>query len=88
MSSGDYNEDEKLNRQVVDPGIDLKVHPSHIRMALPETSTRAGHACRHRHAASSTCSLLKTRVALRSGRGLTICRICASLTSAYPVRLC
>jgi conjugal transfer ATP-binding protein TraC len=24
-SSGDYNEDEKLNRQVVDPGIDLKV---------------------------------------------------------------
>lgn len=31
MSSGDYNEDEKLNRQVVDPGIDLKVHPSHIQ---------------------------------------------------------
>lgn len=41
-SSGDYNEDEKLNRQVVDPGIDLKVHPSHIRMALPETIDARG----------------------------------------------
>lgn len=34
-SSGDYNEEEKLNRQVVDPGIDLKVRPNHIRLALP-----------------------------------------------------
>jgi conjugal transfer ATP-binding protein TraC len=42
MSSGDYNEDEKLNRQVVDPGIDLKVHPSHIRMALPESIDTRG----------------------------------------------
>jgi conjugal transfer ATP-binding protein TraC len=55
-SSGDYNEDEKLNRQVVDPGIDLKVHPSHIRMELPETidarDTPAGIGMpHHQHAA-------------------------------------
>ncbi|ECK7470252.1 type IV secretion system protein TraC [Atlantibacter hermannii] len=37
MSSGDYNEDEKLNRQVVDPAIDLRVSPSHIRVELPES---------------------------------------------------
>ena len=42
MSSGDYSEDERLNRQVVDPGIDLKVHPSHIRMVLPETIDARG----------------------------------------------
>ncbi|WP_317474491.1 TraC family protein, partial [Cronobacter sakazakii] len=34
-SSRSYNEDEHLNRQVVDPGIDLKVRPNHIRLALP-----------------------------------------------------
>jgi len=37
MSSDDYNEDEKLNRQVVDRAIDLSVHPSHIRVELPES---------------------------------------------------
>ncbi|EHA6073750.1 type IV secretion system protein TraC [Salmonella enterica] len=36
MSSGDYNEDELLNRQVVDPSIDLRVQPSHLRIELPE----------------------------------------------------
>jgi conjugal transfer ATP-binding protein TraC len=87
-SSGDYNEDEKLNRQVVDPGIDLKVHPSHIRMALPETIDARGtrlpaSACR-----IINMQLAKTRVASRSGRGLTICRTCAFLTSGYPVPLC
>lgn len=37
MSSDDYNEDEKLNRQVVDRAIDMSVHPSHIRVELPES---------------------------------------------------
>lgn len=36
-SSGDYNEDEKLNRQIVDPGIDVRVRPSYIRVELPES---------------------------------------------------
>lgn len=43
MSPGDYNEDELLNRQVVDPAIDLSVHPSHIRIELPEKSKQTGH---------------------------------------------
>ena len=41
-SSGDYNEDEKLNRQVVDQGIGLDVYPSHLRMTLPETIDARG----------------------------------------------
>lgn len=41
-SSGDYNEDEKLNRQVVDPGIDIRVRPSHIRVELPESIEPGG----------------------------------------------
>lgn len=36
-SSSDYNEDEQLNRQVVDPAIDVRVRPSHIRVELPES---------------------------------------------------
>jgi len=41
-SSGEYNEDEKLNRQVVDPSIDVRVRPSHIRLELPESIDAGG----------------------------------------------
>ncbi|WP_285112620.1 type IV secretion system protein TraC [Leclercia adecarboxylata] len=41
-SSGEYNEDEKLNRQVVDPSIDVRVRPSHIRLELPESMDAGG----------------------------------------------
>jgi conjugal transfer ATP-binding protein TraC len=80
-SSGDYNEDEKLNRQVVDPGIDLKVHPSHIRMELPEPSTRGTRGIGMSHHQHAACKNPR-RFAL--WQGLTTCRICVSPTSAYP----
>ncbi|WP_313107976.1 MULTISPECIES: type IV secretion system protein TraC [Pseudescherichia] len=35
-SSPDYNEDELINHQMVDQGIDINVRPTHIRLALPE----------------------------------------------------
>lgn len=41
-SSSDYNEDEQLNRQVVDPAIDVRVRPSHIRVELPESIEQDG----------------------------------------------
>lgn len=34
-SDDSWNTDEELNRQIVDPGIDLAVHPSHVRLELP-----------------------------------------------------
>lgn len=46
-SPGDYNEDELLNRQVVDPSIDFEVHPSHLRIELPEKLKRTVHGFRH-----------------------------------------
>jgi conjugal transfer ATP-binding protein TraC len=35
--SDEWNEVEELNHQVVDPGIDISVTPSYIRLGLPET---------------------------------------------------
>ena len=42
LSGGDYNEDEEINRQIVDPSIDVRVRPSHIRLALPEKTEADG----------------------------------------------
>ncbi|MBN3262959.1 type IV secretion system protein TraC [Pectobacterium brasiliense] len=38
-SSRDYNEEEHLNRQIIDPGIDVKVRPNYIRVELPEAAS-------------------------------------------------
>ncbi|MEQ9883222.1 type IV secretion system protein TraC [Pectobacterium brasiliense] len=38
-SSRDYNEDEHLNRQIIDPGIDVKVRPNYIRVELPKSES-------------------------------------------------
>lgn len=35
-SSNSYNELEEINRQIPDPGIDVKVRPNHVRVELPE----------------------------------------------------
>ena len=40
-ASREYNEDEHLNRQVVEQGIDVKVRPSHIRLEVPESVTES-----------------------------------------------
>lgn len=58
-SSDDYNEEELLNRQVPDAGIDLEVRPSYIRLALPE---EVGMQARAKREPASACRIVNMQL--------------------------
>lgn len=57
QSPGDYNEHEELNRQIVDPSVDVRVSPSYIRLALPETPDHRGKMM-----AASSCRIINMQL--------------------------
>ncbi len=59
-ASPEYNEDELLNRQIVDQGIDVNVRPSYIRLELPE---EAGHNVTTRREPASACRVVNMQLA-------------------------
>lgn len=58
-SNPDYNEDELINHQVVDQGIDINVRPTHIRLALP---AGVGHNATSDREPASACRIVNMQL--------------------------
>lgn len=77
MPAGDeWNTEEEMNRQVVDQGIDIKVRPSHISLALPDTIIEK----QMRDNAGNATEIRQTRVAASS------CRVVNMQLTKNPTR--
>lgn len=65
-SSNNYNELEEINRQIPDPGIDVKVRPNHVRVELPEYTENL-HDSSKRISASS-CRVINMQLSKNPNR--------------------
>lgn len=65
-ASHHYNELEEINRQIPDPGIDVKVRPNHIRLELPEymDGTHAGS----KRIPASSCRVINMQLSKNPNR--------------------
>lgn len=59
-ASKSYNELEEINRQIPDPGIDVKVRPNHVRLELPEYMD--GTHAESKRIAASSCRVINMQL--------------------------
>lgn len=59
-ASKGYNELEEINRQIPDPGIDVKVRPNHVRLELPEYMD--GTHAESKRIAASSCRVINMQL--------------------------